>query len=89
MVILATIKKGKIISGLEQATTALVFHAGTKQSGNHVVTDGGRVLAVTGQGKSLKEAKKNAYQSISGISWEDVYFRKDIGVDLLRIENVK
>ena len=76
-------EKGKIIVGLERSSPALVFHAGTKLVDNKIVTDGGRVLAVTGRGKSLQEAKKNAYQSISGISWTDVYFRKDIGVDLL------
>ena len=80
-------EKGKIIAGLERSSPALVFHAGTKLVDNKIVTDGGRVLAVTGRAKSLQEAKKNAYQSISGISWTDVYFRKDIGVDLLHIEN--
>ncbi len=76
-------EKGKIIAGLERPSSALVFHAGTKLVDNKIITDGGRVLAVTGRGKSLQEAKKSAYRSISGISWTDVYFRKDIGVDLL------
>ncbi len=76
-------EKGKIIAGLERPSPALVFHAGTKLVDNKIITDGGRVLAVTGRGKSLQEAKKIAYRSISGISWTDVYFRKDIGVDLL------
>lgn len=76
-------EKGKIIAGLERPSSALVFHAGTKLVDKKIVTDGGRVLAVTGRGKSLQEAKKSAYQSISCISWPDVYFRKDIGVDLL------
>jgi phosphoribosylamine--glycine ligase len=65
----------------------LVFHAGTRKANNTIVTDGGRVLAVTGRGESLEEAVKNVYQSISGISWSNVYFRRDIGVDLLQLEN--
>ncbi len=80
-------KKGKVISGLDTTTQALIFHAGTKADKGGVVTDGGRVLAVTGNGKSLQEAKNNAYACTSGISWQDVYFRKDIGVDLLRFKN--
>lgn len=63
---------------------ALFFHAGTRQSGNQVVTDGGRVIAVTGKGASLEEARTQAYQSLSGISFEQAYFRRDIGVDLLQ-----
>jgi phosphoribosylamine---glycine ligase len=79
-------KKGNVISGLHPASNDLIFHAGTKLDGKSVVTDGGRVLAVTGRGKDLEQARKNAYESISGISWNGVSFRKDIGVDLLKIE---
>jgi phosphoribosylamine--glycine ligase len=73
---------GKTISGLETATDALVFHAGTKRDEEKVRTAGGRVLAVTGRGADLKEASKNAYEGISGIGWDRLYFRKDIGLDL-------
>jgi phosphoribosylamine--glycine ligase len=76
-------EKGKIISGLEKATSAQVFHAGTKLKGQAIVTDGGRVLAVTGKGSSLKEAKENAYHAVGQIQWEGKYSRKDIGNDLL------
>lgn len=82
-------EKGNIISGLGSPSKALVFHAGTKQAGPEVVTDGGRVLAVTGMGSGIEDAKRIAYESISGISWRDVYFRKDIGVDLLRLQMPK
>jgi phosphoribosylamine--glycine ligase len=78
-------EKGKVISGLDKPSRAFTFHAGTKHDNSHIVTDGGRVLAVTGTGSTMEEAKKIAYASISGISWSDVYFRKDIGVDLLRL----
>ena len=80
-------EKGKVISGLENASKAQVFHAGTKTKDNKVVTDGGRVLAVTGKGKDLSEAMKNSYDSVKQISWEAVYFRKDIGKDILSLRD--
>ncbi len=76
-------RKGDRIDGWNQAG---VFHAGTKRTGDLVLTDGGRVLSVTGEGKSLPEARKIAYERISGISWDGLYFRKDIGLDLQKIE---
>jgi phosphoribosylamine--glycine ligase len=76
-------RKGDIIKGHDQEG---VLHAGTKTVSGNVVTDGGRVLSVTGFGNSLAEARKNAYDKISGISWDGLYFRKDIGLDLLKIE---
>lgn len=79
-------KKGFPISGLELPRQALVFHAGTRQRGEEVITDGGRVLAVTGRGANLGEARLSAYQAVSDIDWDGLYFRRDIGVDLQRIE---
>ncbi len=75
-------EKGKIINGLDSKTEALVFHSGTKNVESKIVTDGGRVMAVTGLGSTLKEASLSAYQAVSTVNWEGVYFRKDIGVDL-------
>ncbi|MBP9925219.1 MAG: phosphoribosylamine--glycine ligase [Cyclobacteriaceae bacterium] len=80
-------EKGKIISGLNESDTAVTFHAGTINQGNKIVTNGGRVLAVTGTGQTLAEATKNAYAAVSKISWEAAYYRKDISLDLLKIEN--
>jgi phosphoribosylamine--glycine ligase len=79
--------KGKVISGLPTAErgSALVFHAGAKSSNGQVVTDGGRVLAVTGTGLSLEEAREKAYATISDIRWDGLYFRKDIGLDLKKL----
>ncbi len=76
-------QKGKVISGLGSNGNELVFHAGTRRDGDAVVTDGGRVLAVTGSGKTLEEARTNAYEAASKISWDDFYYRRDIGIDLL------
>jgi phosphoribosylamine--glycine ligase len=76
-------EKGKVITGLDLATEALVFHAGTKKLNDEVLTDGGRVLAVTGQGKTLAEAHANAYAAAEKINWDGVYYRWDIGEDLM------
>jgi phosphoribosylamine---glycine ligase len=75
-------EKGKTISGLEEATSALLFHAGTKKQNGEIVTDGGRVLGITGKGKTLAEAQANAYAGAEKINWEGVYYRWDIGNDL-------
>ncbi|MCS6973488.1 MAG: phosphoribosylamine--glycine ligase [Cyclobacteriaceae bacterium] len=77
-------KKNNVINGLDKVSNALCFHAGTKQLNGNVVTQGGRVLAVTGMGNNLDEARKTAYSGVSEISWTDAYFRKDIGMDILR-----
>jgi phosphoribosylamine---glycine ligase len=75
-------EKGKVISGLDEVTEALIFHAGTKKQNNEVFTDGGRVLGITGKGKTLKEAQTIAYAAAEKINWEGVYYRWDIGKDL-------
>jgi phosphoribosylamine--glycine ligase len=81
-------EKGKAIRGLEQTNKAFVFHAGTKQQADAVVTDGGRVLAITGKGNTLEEARESAYACASTIDWDGLYFRKDIGVDLMNYKGV-
>ncbi len=76
-------EKGKEISGLEADNKgSFVFHAGTKIKDNIVVTSGGRVLAITGMGKTLQEALDKSYETLQNIDWEKAYFRKDIGKDL-------
>jgi phosphoribosylamine--glycine ligase len=78
--------KGKNITGLDEATESIIFHSGTSAAQNQVKTDGGRVLAVTSFGKNISEAAAHSYESISRISFESMYYRKDIGKDLLRYE---
>jgi phosphoribosylamine--glycine ligase len=78
-------KKGLEIKGLEKSSPANFFHAGTKIAGNHVVTDGGRVISATGMGPDLKSARQKAYEGASQLSWEGLYYRKDIGLDLLTL----
>ena len=80
-------EKGDVIHGLtKMMDNSIVFHAGTKKSGGDVVTNGGRVLAVTGIGNSLDEALDTSYDMVSNIHWANVYFRKDIGSDLMRLK---
>ena len=80
-------KTGFPISGLTNAAavpTAQVFHSGTSRLGNHLVTSGGRVLAASAQGDTLREAPARAYQALAEIQFEGMYFRRDIGYRALR-----
>ncbi|MBT4352769.1 phosphoribosylamine--glycine ligase, partial [archaeon] len=75
-------EKGKKISGIalaDEVDRVKVFHGGTKISEGDVLTNGGRVLGVTGIGNSIKESIDNAYLGVSKIDFENNYFRKDIG----------
>ncbi len=79
-------EKGKEISGIEKVNEATVFHAGTQlNASNQVLTNGGRVLAVTGMGASVEKALENAYTGVNKISWQDEYHRTDIGQDILKL----
>jgi phosphoribosylamine--glycine ligase len=75
-------EKGKVISGIESVSDSIVFHAGTKMAGGQIVTNGGRVLAVTSYGDNFKEAIQKSYQNIGKLDFDKMYFRKDIGFDL-------
>jgi len=75
--------KGYEISGLENIEDSIAFHAGTKLENGKVVTNGGRVIAVTSFGESFQEAIKKSYQNIDKLHFDKMYFRKDIGFDLL------
>lgn len=75
--------KGKEISGLDAVDKSLVFHAGTTTANNSVITSGGRVIAVTTLGDSLKSAVAQSLESASQIEFENSYFRSDIGKDLM------
>ncbi len=68
------------ISGLNgENETTKVFHCGTKIEGEKILSNGGRVLCVTGLGRNLDTAFKNAYETTSKISWDGAFYRKDIG----------
>lgn len=76
--------KGIAISGLDAVDSrTLVFHAGTKQDGDDVVTNGGRVLVFTSLADTLEEALRRSYRNIDKVSFDGMFYRKDIGQDLL------
>lgn len=75
-------EKGKTINGLDEVArekNVVVFHAGTKLENGKIVSNGGRVLGVTGFGKTLSESIDTAYNAVSKISFEKMHYRKDIG----------
>ncbi len=75
-------EKNKTISGLTEETDSIIFHAGTKKVDNNFLTNGGRVIAVTSLSENYKDAVKSSYNQIKKISFDQAYFRQDIGFDL-------
>jgi phosphoribosylamine--glycine ligase len=75
--------KGFEITGLEKIQDSIAFHAGTKLENDKVVTNGGRVIAITSFGDNFQEAIKKSYQNIEKLHFDKMYYRKDIGFDLL------
>lgn len=76
-------EKGKTIEGLDVTKNCLILHAGTKAAGEKIVTNGGRVIAVTALGKTIPEALRKSYRNARKIKFDGRFFRKDIGKDLL------
>ena len=75
-------EKGKEITGIENITESIPFHAGSILKDKKVITSGGRVMAITSYGKTYEEAIKKSYQSIEKLKFDKMYYRKDIGFDL-------
>ena len=75
-------EKGKVIAGLDDVEGSIVFHAGTKQEEDAVLTNGGRVLAVTSFGRNIEDALNKSFVNAGKINFEGKYYRKDIGFDL-------
>lgn len=75
-------QNGYVIEGLNEVEGSIVFHAGTKMADGNVVTDGGRVLAVSSYGKNKEEALHKSFTEAQKIRFKDMYFRRDIGQDL-------
>ena len=77
--------KGKVITGCENVTDSILFHAGTKINDEGLlVTSGGRVISVSSYGNSIADALANSYASIEKVGFEGKYFRRDIGKDLMK-----
>jgi phosphoribosylamine--glycine ligase len=79
-------QKGAVISGLptQEHEDSKVFHAGTQQVGNDIVTSGGRVLCACALGHDIQEAQTKAYALASSIHWNAIYFRTDIGFKAIK-----
>lgn len=77
-------EKGKEITGLDKLGNNIFFHAGTKRQHEKILTNGGRVLNIIGEGDSLSEAIDHAYNQVSKINFERAYYRKDIGAKGLK-----
>ena len=75
-------KKGYPITGIDQVEGSIVFHAGTAMNDSEVVTNGGRVIAVSSYGKDKAEALEKSFTEAQKIQFTDRYFRRDIGADL-------
>jgi phosphoribosylamine--glycine ligase len=81
-------EKGKVISGLENVNGSLILHAGTiKNSEGNIITNGGRVIAVTSLDSDMNHALKKSFENAEKIQFEGKYYRKDIGKDLLQYIN--
>jgi len=75
-------EKGKVISGLDTISNSIVFHAGTLNNEDRILTNGGRVLAITSMGTNYKEALEKSYNNIEKLHFDEMNFRSDIGFDL-------
>lgn len=80
----ADYETGKLISDLERLEDVMAFHAGTKEKDGHVLTNGGRVLAITAQANSLENAVRKSQEAARIVQFDGKQYRKDIGLDLIR-----
>ena len=81
-------EKGKVIKGIDSVTQSTLFHAGISEQGADIVTSGGRVLALTSFGKTIKEALDKSFISAKLVDFEGKYYRTDIGFDLVNESTV-
>lgn len=77
-------EKGYEMHGLEEVENSILFHAGTKSIDDKIVTNGGRVIAVTSFGRDMESALSKSFENAERIAFDDKYYRKDIGADLLK-----
>ncbi|MCC7332546.1 MAG: phosphoribosylamine--glycine ligase [Flavobacteriales bacterium] len=76
-------EKGKKITHLDLVKDSIVFHAGTTKKDNEIITNGGRVMAITSLGENIKQAVSQSFLNAECIKYDKKYYRKDIGIDLL------
>lgn len=75
-------EKGKKIENIEKVSNSILFHAGTKRSESEIITNGGRVIAVSSYGKNMADALEKSYKNAEMIDFKGKNYRKDIGFDL-------
>jgi phosphoribosylamine--glycine ligase len=75
-------EKGKLITGLNQISDSIIFHAGTTTKNDQILTNGGRVIAVSSYGKNKDEALQKSFKNSEIIRFDGKYYRKDIGFDI-------
>lgn len=75
-------EKGKVITGIENVKDSIVFHAGTKMENNKILSNGGRVIAVSSYGKNKDEALHTSYKNVEKINFDNNNYRKDLGFDV-------
>jgi phosphoribosylamine--glycine ligase len=75
-------EKGDAIAGLDEVKDSMVFHAGTAETNGNIVTNGGRVLAITSYGNDIHDALRVSYENAEKINWKGKYYRTDLGRDL-------
>lgn len=73
--------KGRVMEGFDNVKDSILFHAGTANKDQHIVTNGGRVIAITSYGDSIKDALSKSYANAERITYEGKYYRKDIGYE--------
>ncbi|NIA19678.1 MAG: phosphoribosylamine--glycine ligase, partial [Xanthomonadaceae bacterium] len=81
-------ENGKTIKGIKKVSDSIVFHAGTKEVDGEIISNGGRVLAVTSFGKDFKEALKKAYANLTKINFDKMNYRRDIGFDFTVLSGI-
>ena len=75
-------EKGKLINGLDQTSGSIIFHAGTNAKAEQILTNGGRVIAVSSYGRNKDEALQQSFKNCEIIDFEGKYYRKDVGFDI-------
>lgn len=74
-------EKGKVMTGMEHVKDSILFHAGTKIQDGNVVTNGGRVIAITSYGNTIQDALKQSYANAEHVAFDGKYYRKDLGYE--------
>ena len=82
-------EKGNVITGLDNIEGSIVFHPGTKEADGQILTNGGRVMAVSSFGTQMEQALKQSYANVARLSFKDMSYRRDIGQDLIEVKGKK